>query len=448
MFVNGVAALNGTTLDARPIDLGTQRSVSFLALTAAGGLTVTDSSVQTSDPLLLPSLRSDGNTLAVSIVNLGVPLETSVPPYYSSVGAALDTMKGDLSGDRGFVIQEIMLLDDEELEDAMRQISGEVHASNRHIEIRSAESFTDLIRSQLTDREHEAEDGQVGWGGPTVRWFGQLSREHISFDPMDGAAGGGADVTDGAGGFELKLSDRWLVGGGGGLGFGSMALDGLSAGSDITAPRAFGVLGFKPKAFAIRGGGSFSRSTSKTNRRIVIVAKYPEELGGGPITGGIDRDAQSEEVTVQNDQWSEYSDHFDVGTYRVDYLFGIRRATFTRDAFTENGAGALSLAHDGSELTLRDTDVKVHWWRRSGGTRPYAEAFFRRSSGFEYTLPVEFADEEDSDFLTSGLPLGQNAFAGRIGVTFVRSLGRLTVEYRFREASGQTSQSADLRFRF
>jgi hypothetical protein len=357
-------------------------------------------------------------------------------------------MKGDLTGDRGFVIQEIMLLDDEELEDAMRQISGEVHASNRHIEIRSAETFTDLVRSQLTDREHEADEGQVGWGGPTVRWFGQLSREHVSFDPGGGALGGGADLTDGAGGFEYKLSDRWLAGGGGGLGFGSMALDGLAAASDLTAPRAFGVLGFKPKAFAIRGGGSFSRSKTKTNRRIVIIARLPEELGGAPLTGGIDRQAESEEVTVQSDQWTEYSDHFDVGTYRFDYMFGIRRARFSRDPFVEVGAGALSLEHDGSVLTLRDTDVKLHWWRRSGGMRPYAEMFIRRSGGFDYTLPVEFAEEEDSDFVTSGLPLGQNAFAGRIGVTFVRSLGRLTVEYRFRKASGQTSQSADVRFRF
>jgi fibronectin-binding autotransporter adhesin len=445
--VDGVAALNGAALDATPIELGPKRNLSFLAINATTGLTVATSTVATANPLLLSALRQDGNALAVSIVNLGVPLEGAVNPTYASLGGALDSLKGDLSGDRGFVLRELYALDDDQLDDAMRMIAGEVHASNRHVEIRSSEAFTDMVRNQITERDHEAEEGQTGWGGPTVRWFGQFSREHVSFESQNDALGGG-DITDGAGGFEYTLSDRFLVGGGGGFGFGSMALDGLSAASDITAPRAFGVVGFKPKGFGIRGGGSFSRSKAKSTRRILIVALLPPELGGGPLTGGIDREAKSEEVTVQSDQWSEYADHLDFGTYRFDYMFGVRRARFARDNFVETGAGALSLEYDGGTLNLTDTDVKVHWWRRKGGVRPYVETFFRHSSGFDYKLPVEFADEENSDFEAAGLPMGQTAFAARAGVTFVRQIGSFTFEYRIRKATGQTAQSGDLRFRF
>jgi autotransporter-associated beta strand protein len=448
MFVNGVAALNGTQLDATPIELGTQRRLSFLALTAAGGLTVADSTVATQNPLLVSSLRQDGNTLAVTILNLGVPLESAAGPGLSGVGAAIDRLKGDMSGDRGFVVRELLALNDDELNVALRTIAGELHASKVHLEVRSSEVFTDLVRSQMTDREHEAEEGTPGWGGPTVRWFGSFSREHSSFSPQGNALGGGANLSDGVGGFEFKLSPRFLIGGGGGLGFGSMSLDGLSGGSDVQAPRAFGLVGFRPKGFGIRGGGSFSRSKSKSTRRILIVARLPQELGGLPLTGGIDREAVSDEVTVQSDQWTEYADHQDLGTYRLDYMFGVRRARFARDGFTETGAGALSLESPGEIMNLTDTDVKIHLWRRKGGIRPYFETLFRRSNGFAHALPVEFAAEEDSDFETAGLPMGANAFAGRAGITLVRRLGTFTFEYRFRKTTGQTSQSGDLRFRF
>jgi autotransporter-associated beta strand protein len=448
LLVGGVAALNGTRLDATPIDLGTQRSLSFLALTAATGLTVANTTVDTRNPLLISALKQDGTSLFVTMLNLGVPLATAVSPNFSSVGAAIDQMKGNLEGDRGVVVRELLALTDDELDDAMRIIAGELHASNQHIVVRSSEMFSDLIRSEMTEREHEAEEGQPGWGGERIRWFGQFSREHASFDPTGGALGGGADLSDGAGGFEFRVSDRFLVGGGGGFGFGSMALDGLAAGTDFAAPRAFGILGFKPKAFSLRAGGSLARSKSKSKRAIFIIATLPLELGGGPLSGGIDREAVSEEVTVQSDQWGEYADREDFGTYRLDYMFGVRRARFARNGFTETGAGALSLRSDGETMNLTDTDVKIYLWRRKGGVRPYVETLVRRSSGFRYKLPVEFAADEDSDFETAGLPLGQNAFAGRMGVTFVRRIGSLTFEYRFRKASGQTVQSGDLRFRF
>jgi uncharacterized protein with beta-barrel porin domain len=453
MFVTGIAALNGSTIDARPIELGTQRVQSFLAMTAAGGLTVANTGVITQNPLLIPSLRTDGHSLAVSFINLGAPVELAANPGLRGVGAAIDRLKGDLSGDRGVVVRELLALDDDELQNALQQIAGEIHATRTQVDIRSAEIFTDLVRNMMSDRDHEAPEDELrtsgpGWIGHSVRFFGQYGRENVSFDGANGAAGGGADISDGAGGFEVKLSNSWLLGGGGGFGFGSMALDGLTAGSDFLAPRGFGVVGFRPKAFAIRGGASLARSKSKTKRQIAYIARLPELLGGLPLTGGIDREALTEEVTVQNDQWGEFADHFNFGTYRLDYFVGVRRARFSRDGFTEAGAGALSLESDGITFNLTDADVKAHWWRRSGSIRPYAEVFVRRTSGLDISIPVEFSEEEDSDFDSKGLPMGQNAFSARIGTTFVQRIGSLTVEYRYRRTSVQTGQAFDMRFRF
>ena len=448
LLVGGVATLDGTRVDATLIDLGTQRNVSFLALSALKGLTVTDTTVAVQDPLLATMLTQRDTSLFVTVLNLGVPLASAVSPNLASVAGAVDTLKADMTGDRGFVVRELLALDDAELNGAMQAIAGELHASNRHVVIRSAESFTDLIRSEMTDRDHEAGAGQPGWGGRKVRWFGQLSRQHAAFDSRGGAAGGGFDVSDGVGGFEYKVSDRVLVGGGAGFGFGSMSLGGLSASSDLTTPRAFGIVGFKPLGFSLRAGGSFSRSKATSKRRIVIIATLPAEFGGGPLSAGIDREALSEEVTVQNDQWSEYADNFDIKTYTLDFMFGLRRARFSRDAFLETGAGALSLRSRGDTISLTDVDAKIHFRRREGNMRPYVEALVRHSSGFRYKLPVEFAADENSDFEAAGLPMGRNAFAGRAGVWFDRRIGTFILEYRIRVASGQTVQTGGLRFRF
>jgi autotransporter-associated beta strand protein len=448
LLVGGVAALNGARLDATLVELGTERHLSFLALSAANDLTVADATVTTQNPLLTSLLTQQDTSLFVTMLNLGVPLASAVSPDLASVAGAVDQLKGDMTGDRGFVVRELLALDDEELNDAMRVISGQLHASNRHIAVRSSEAFTDLVRSELTDRNHDAEDGTTGWGGERIRWFGQFSREHAGLGAGGGALGGGFDLSNGAGGFEFKASDRFLVGGGFGFGRGSMALNGLGGGSDFTAPRAFGVVGFKPKAFSLRGGGSFSRSTSTSKRRILIIATLPAELGGGPLGVGIDREALSEEVTVQHDQWGEYADDLDVKTYRLDYMFGVRRARFSRDSFIETGAGALSLRSDGDTMTLTDVDMKVHLWRRQGNVRPYIETLVRRSSGFPSKLPMQFADDKNADFEAAGLPMARNAFAGRLGVTFPRRIGSFTFEYRIRTAAGQTVHSGGLRFRF
>src|SRR5262249_45983942 len=142
--------------------------------------------------------------------------------------------------------------------------------------------------------------------------------------------------------------------------------------------RAFGYVGYKPQAFGIRAGGSAARSSAKTNRQIQFAATLPLELGADLLLGGIDRTAQSQETSLLSDEWSEYADHQNVRTYRVDWNIGIRHARFARDGFVEKGAGALALAADAQTLNLRQTDVKIHIWRRSGSYRPYLETMFRR----------------------------------------------------------------------
>ena len=306
ILAGGTATLNGTEIDLSAQQFAGARHLSFIALTALNGLSVANTVVSTGDPLIVPALKQDATSLYVTLLNLGVPLASSATAgNAAAAAAALDRTKHDLSGDRGFVIRELTALDDAELNDALVQIAGELHASSRHLAVRGSEAFTDMIRNQLMDRDHE--DASNGAGGARkVRWWGQVSRERTTFRPTDGAFGGRMDLTDSAGGFDMRLSDRWLIGGGGGFGSGRLGLDGAGSSSDVNTPRAFGVVGFQPKGFGIHGGASVSRSVSTSERALHIIATLAPELGGGPLTEGIDRIAAADEVTIQNDQWSEY----------------------------------------------------------------------------------------------------------------------------------------------
>jgi hypothetical protein len=228
-----------------------------------------------------------------------------------------------------------------------------------------------------------------------------------------------------------------------------MGLRGLSGDTDFRAPRAFGYVGYKPAEFGLRGGGSTSHVTYKKKRRVAFAATLPAEFGAGPLTGGVDRQAESEEAGLVSDAWSEYDDSVGVKTYVLDWMVGFRQARFSRGGFSESGAAGLALTAPEQILTLRHSDVKLHLWRKSGTYRPYVETMFRRELTDGTTdMAMRFADEPDSDFTVDGVPVPGNLFAGRAGLTMMTRLGAWTVEYALRKAAGQTRQTADMRIRF
>lgn len=450
ILVGGTAELNGTHLDLLAADLGNERTVSFLALDALRGLTMTNTGASTQSALIVPTLLQSGNSLYVTLLNMAAPLTLAVTsPNYASVAGAIDRLKSNLSGDRGVVIRELMALDDHALNAALPAIAGEVYASSMQTEMRSGEVFTDLIRESIMERDHEAGPGQIGWGGEPIRWWGEVAYTHGAIGAASGTLGGSLDTTDGAGGFDWRLSERWLLGAGGGFGGGQVGLHGVSASTDFSTPRAFGLVGFKPKAFGLRAGGSLARSRSQTKRTISYIAKLPLALGGLPLTGGIDREALGEEISILSDQWGEYADDFEFKTYRFDYMIGIRRARLARNGFLESGAGALSLELLDQVLNLSQADVKLHLWRREGNTRPFIETMFRRelTSGRTRTA-LRLAQDAQGAFEVQGWPAGGNTFAGRAGVTLPRRAGKLTLEYRIRMADHQTVHAVNARARF
>jgi hypothetical protein len=148
-------------------------------------------------------------------------------------------------------------------------------------------------------------------------------------------------------------------------------------------------------------------------------------------------------------QRSEYDDSVKVKSYTLDWLIGLRRAQFTRNPFTETGAFSLALTAAKEVLTLRQTDVKLHLWRRSGTWRPFFETTYRRETTKGKTdASLEFVNAPNTDFVVDGLSVPGNTYTVRGGVTLRKWLGAYTLEYEYRRSPRQSRHVADLRVRF
>jgi uncharacterized protein with beta-barrel porin domain len=250
-----------------------------------------------------------------------------------------------------------------------------------------------------------------------------------------------------AGGFDVKRTDRFTFGIGGSLTQGGLSLRGLSEVSDMIAPRGFGYAGVRLGPFRLHGGGSAARTNGTSERQIQISAARAD---GQPSGSAFDRTAQSEQDGATYDAWSEWQDTFTVKTWKAEGKVGWRHARFARQAFTETGAGPLSLVGGEDTLTSTEADVLARVWRREGSYRPHFLFSFRRQLGDdENSMKVGFVDNPNVRFDVNGLPLARNTVLGRSGLTVRTGSGlEYTLQYEFRFAESEQRHTADFRIRF
>jgi autotransporter-associated beta strand protein len=440
MLVGGRALLNGVHFDVTAPAIGNNRSSTFLALAALDGVTFSNSDIRVAQDHVEPLLTQTPNALYVTLLNLNVPLATGAGSAHQAVADAIDRTKFDATGDAKLVVNQLTALDDAGLQDALEQIAGELHASVLQTAILDAETMSDVVRDQLSSRELDS--------GNDFQWWGDTTCQRADFKGTARARGGQATVCSGAGGGDRKFSEKWTLGFGGSWTDGSMGLGNLGNG-DYSAPRAFGYAGFKPKTLGVRFGGSGAKSNYKTKRQIQFQAYLPPELGGLPIDNGIDRTAQAEQSGGTSDQWGEIHDSRRIRTYSIEGLFGMRHARISRSSFLENGAISLSLDGDDETLNLTQTDVKIHFWRREGTYRPFADFSYRRELAEDGTrAAVRFDGFPSSDFIVEGINIPTSTYTVRGGMVFVMLFGQATLTYEYKGAEGQKRQTVGFRMRF
>jgi fibronectin-binding autotransporter adhesin len=452
--VEGGTFLNNTNFELGFSDVA-GRSTTYTALTALGGLNANGLTATSLNPDLVPILTDTGTSIVVTLLNFNVPLAgAATSSNTASVGGALDAIKHGATGDLGQVVRELTALDDPGLNLALESLGGQIHASQQWMAIVDSETFTDMVRQEITLRDHAYDDELANPAyaprAQQMRWWAQLAGERATFNGA-GLRRAVANLGGVGGGFDLKRSDRWLFGLGGSYSAAGLSLDGLGGGSDLKAPRAFAYSGVRLGRVRLHAGGSSARTSYETDRRITFAATVPAP-GGGTVMleEGIDRDATSEQVGWAHDAWSEYQDSIKIKTWTLDSKVGWRHVRFTRESWVERGAGAIALEAPEQTLKLTEADGTVHFFKRTGGIRPrllftYKRELFEEGSD----VALQFVDQPEGRFSTSGLPTGKNTITALGGLTFMTESGlEYAIRYEVRHATGELRQKFAFRVRF
>ena len=455
--VAGTATLTGTHLLVSIDDPNPSRAATYLALTAQKGVTATQNDVSTPSTSLLPALRTDGNNLMVTILNIGVPLSTSVTGRNpGAVGKAVDRTKFGVTGDYAAVVRELTALSGPQLENALEQLSGEIHSSVLRMTQIDSQGTVELVKDSLSDFEHGMDDkaeADKAAGKPFSRagqpWL-QLAASHTSFKG-DGASAGGANVGGSGAGYDFKMSPALTLGGGGSLSLGGLSLTEISGSSTMTSPHVFGYSGYGLGFIKIHGGGSLAHIKMSTTRNINFAATVPDVNGNPtPLSNGIDRDATSDQVADVREAWTEVQSTQKSDTWTFDSKVGYRATHLDRQPYSETGADSISLDALATIFQTRDANVDFHAFRRSGNWRPNILVSYHHTYGdITNVADVKFQGVPNSQFDVVGAQVPIDTYNGLFGLTVRTGSGlEYTVEYETRQSKDEATNAFHFRVRF
>src|SRR5262245_55152861 len=282
ILVNGHASLIGTHMNVTIDDPNPSRNATYTASTALNGLSFAGTNATTTSTSILPLLTQGQNSLLLTILSLKVPVTaTATTKNGIAAGRGIDAVKQCTSNtDLCNVVKEVLALDQGSLDNALRELPGEIHATPTRLLVNDSRGTTGIVRSAGSDAEHavEAAPGGVKTGRPTLRPWLQFSADHGSFKSTQFSNATG-NVGGGGGGVGFRPTGLMTLGGGGSFSLGSLSLTELPGKSDLKSPRAFGYTGFKFGPFHLNGGSSVSKNNTSTNRSVNIHAKVPDENG-------------------------------------------------------------------------------------------------------------------------------------------------------------------------
>src|SRR5690606_8005693 len=106
-----------------------------------------------------------------------------------------------------------------------------------------------------------------------------------------------------------------------------------------------------------QAGASVARPSYITERAIDFQARLDPVFGGLPIFGGVRREAIGEIDGLETSVWGEWRVQRALGSWMVQPGVGVRHARYRRNAWSEDGAGALSLSAPRQTATSSQAEV-------------------------------------------------------------------------------------------
>jgi autotransporter-associated beta strand protein len=442
---SGAAAIGGATIVVAPRPGSYDRVTIYPVLYAAGGLTGS-ATTATTNTTLWPWANSTQDALLVTLLNAAVPFQPfATTTNGAAIGAVFDRLRPSATGDFLSVSRELTALDDAGLASALDDLAGEIHPSSVQLAALDGEAATDMVREELASR------GTFETGlSASERWTwrgGHLwTRVQTGRTLFDASVthGGESSLFGLAGGMDWSLGDRWVAGVGGGYAAGSLTLDGISESSDYAAPRGFGYVGYTRARWAASGGMSLARAAYSTERAFQFIARLPDTFGGGPIFGGVSRNATSEASGLATDLWGDWAVPVGVAGWMVRPVASFRFAHYSRHAWNETGADSLSLSAPAQAIQSVQAGVGLQVVRSAGRFRPIVSTMYRRElTDGRTATTLHLLDDSSGQFLADGLFLAKNTFSIRPGFAFRTDQFEMSVAIDLRRASMQNRRALE-----
>jgi uncharacterized protein with beta-barrel porin domain len=381
-------------------------------------------------------------------------------------GGALDRLGPTASGDLLDVMRTLSALDDAQLAYALDAVSGEIHGSVTHLAALDGESVMDAVRSQLVLRGLSAEGTPVDddledssdawhWGVKRRAWL-RVRGERASLElasttggqaGLASAHGGEAWLNGILGGFDWVFADRWLAGVGASYANGHLSLDGLVESADYSAPRVLGYVGYAGVGWRVHAGLDAAHLDYRDMaRRFAFAALDP---AGQPIFAPVDRLAASSPSGDATELWVETRFELKPRIWALQPSVGLRSARFHADAWSETGAGSLSLVGPSQTERSAQGDVGLRAERGFGDTRPFFAGTYRRElSSKRLTTAVMLGAEGAGLYAVEGPDLPADTLVVQAGFTHLEKRLTISLLYELQAANHETLHSLQLGIAF
>ncbi len=463
LVTNGTAAIDGAVVSVAPRDGDYPRFFSYAILGANGGLSGTASAISTS-PALKPILTQTGDTLFLTVLNWGRPLQ----PYSTTgsgwgSGGALDSIKASASGELERAIDILTALPDPQLARALDVIAGEIYPSSAQMSAVDGESVMDILRSEITSRiSSQSEEQRAAresngslWGPEGVKGWIRVRTDRTTFDPggptegQGGRAGahGGKSMLEGVVlGGDARFASHWMAGAGFGYTKGHLTLAGLDERADMDVFRTFGYGGYAGAHWTLDAGGSIAYVRRDMTRRFQFAAFGPT---GAPLFAPIDAIVTASPNGATYEAWVEHRYNIALKSWDLQPNAALRWASYGYGSFTETGGGSLSLSAESQSIGSFQGDAGLRLDRAVGRFRPFVSGTYRREFASRRAgLDLQFGTTPDGLFEENGIELARDKAIGQAGLTFLPRKAGLSLYYEIQGSGRQLSQSLQLGVRF
>lgn len=393
--------------------------ITYTIASAAGGVSGTFGSVSDSFAFLDSSLTYDANSIYLTLTRLSFATNPD-NSNEAEVGEAVDGLPN------GPVPNALLTVTDSEQSNALRDLSGEIHASVVQGLADAAGSRRDGVLSEISA------SGRRGYWSIVSGSAGRFE--------ADGVASGGSMLSGGAlFGADIMTRDGVTLGVMAGYDHSAMDLDDRESGADIDSVSvgAYGMIEEGP--VAVRLGGLYAWHAIDTARDVAI-ASLDERLT-----------ADYHGATVQG--FAEASYAVDASAVTLEPYLGAALVYGSQTDLAETG-GAAALS-GGAEALLSAygmTGLRVRH-RLTLGERLVS---LEGALGFEHLLDgdrsaASLAFDESADFRVQGKAAARNSGTLKVGLaTEIAAGAELSMSYdaRFAEGDYQQALKAGLRLSF